>query len=303
MDKENLVSVVIPTYGEPLYLGRCIDSVLQQTYNNIEIIIVDDNGIGTPNQIATSAVIDQYKGNNIKYVCHEKNKNGSAARNTGVKNSEGRYIAFLDDDDAFLPAKIERQVKLIESLSDEYAFVYCSHDIYMDDRLVRHVIAEKSGNLFFEKISHQIEIQTSGVLIRKEAFEEVKGFDESFRRHQDWEFIERVLFKYKAQADNFVGYIRYLYFRSASINPGQAREWRNHYLSKMKPYIDTLSHNQARMVYSINSIDIVLLYLKAKDYGGFIKEVFTSKIGLRDLVQLIMRIIKAMLRGGPVRRE
>lgn len=303
MDKENLVSVVIPTYGEPIYLGRCIDSVLQQTYNNIEIIIVDDNGIGTPNQIATSTVIDQYKGNNIKYVCHEKNKNGSAARNTGVKNSEGRYIAFLDDDDAFLPAKIERQVKLIESLSDEYAFVYCSHDVYKDGQLVRHVIAEKSGNLFFEKISQQIEIQTSGVLIRKEAFEEVKGFDESFRRHQDWEFIERVLFKYKAQADNFVGYIRYLYFRSVSINPGQAREWRNHYLSKMKPYIDTLSHNQARMVYSINSIDIVLLYLKAKDYGGFIKEVFTSKIGLRDLVQLIMRIIKAMLRGGPVRRE
>ena len=303
MDKENLVSVVIPTYGEPIYLGRCIDSVLQQTYNNIEIIIVDDNGIGTPNQIATSTVIDQYKGNNIKYVCHEKNKNGSAARNTGVKNSEGRYIAFLDDDDAFLPAKIERQVKLIESLSDEYAFVYCSHDVYKDGQLVRHVIAEKSGNLFFEKISQQIEIQTSGVLIRKEAFEEVKGFDESFRRHQDWEFIERVLFKYKAQADNFVGYIRYLYFRSVSINPGQAREWRNHYLSKMKPYIDTLSHNQARMMYSINSIDIVLLYLKAKDYGGFIKEVFTSKIGLRDLVQLIMRIIKAMLRGGPVRRE
>ena len=298
MDKENLVSVVIPTYGEPIYLGRCIDSVLQQTYNNIEIIIVDDNGIGTPNQIATSTVIDQYKGNNIKYVCHEKNKNGSAARNTGVNNSEGRYIAFLDDDDAFLPAKIERQVKLIESLSDEYAFVYCSHDVYTDGQLVRHVIAEKSGNLFFEKISQQIEIQTSGVLIRKEAFEEVKGFDESFRRHQ-----ERVLFKYKAQADNFVGYIRYLYFRSVSINPGQAREWRNHYLSKMKPYIDTLSHNQARMVYSINSIDIVLLYLKAKDYGGFIKEVFTSKIGLRDLVQLIMRIIKAMLRGGPVRRE
>ena len=303
MDKENLVSVVIPTYGEPIYLGRCIDSVLQQTYNNIEIIIVDDNGIGTPNQIATSTVIDQYKGNNIKYVCHEKNKNGSAARNTGVKKSEGRYIAFLDDDDAFLPAKIERQVKLIESLSDEYAFVYCSHDVYKDGQLVRHVIAEKSGNLFFEKISQQIEIQTSGVLIRKEAFEEVKGFDESFRRHQDWEFIERVLFKYKAQADNFVGYIRYLYFRSVSINPGQAREWRNHYLSKMKPYIDTLSHNQARMVYSINSIDIVLLYLKAKDYGGFIKEVFTSKIGLRDLVQLIMRIMKAMLRGGPVRRE
>lgn len=296
-----LVSVVIPTYGEPDYLGRCVESVLNQTYINIEIVVVDDNGIGTPHQIATSTVVEQYKDKNLKYVCHETNKNGAAARNTGVKNASGKYIAFLDDDDVFLPNKIERQVNLIESLSDEYAFVYCSHDIYLDGRIVRQIKAEKSGYLFYEKISHQIEIQTSGVLIRKEVFREVNGFDESFRRHQDWEFIERVMFNYKIQADNFVGYIRYLYFRSDSRCPNQVKEWRCHYIETMRPYIDSLPPEQASIVYRVNKIDIVLEYLKAKEYRGFLKEIIISKIGFKGLCELTERIFRSVQRGGAVR--
>ena len=97
MDKP-LVSVVIPTYGGAEFLKRCVDSVLSQTYPNIEIIVVDDNGLDTPNQLLTAKVMAEYNNNaSVKYVCHKVNINGSAARNTGFKNSKGEYIALLDD--------------------------------------------------------------------------------------------------------------------------------------------------------------------------------------------------------------
>ena len=99
-----LVSVIIPTYGGGEYLKRCIESVLAQTYPNIEVVVVDDNGLGTPNQLLTQKVMQEFKDDTrVKYVCHEINKNGSAARNTGFRNSKGEYICLLDDDDEWLP--------------------------------------------------------------------------------------------------------------------------------------------------------------------------------------------------------
>jgi hypothetical protein len=104
---------------------------------------------------------------------------------------------LLDDDDVFMPDKVERQVDLLSSLSNDYAFVYCSHEIYKDGKLIKINHARRSGYLFYEKVSGQLEIQTSGILIRREIYDEFYGFDESFRRHQDWEFIERIMSKYK----------------------------------------------------------------------------------------------------------
>ena len=98
-----LVSVIIPTYSRPDFISRAIESVLNQTYKPIEIIVVDDNGRGTNNQILTEQVLTNFiRSNQIKYIVHEKNKNGSAARNTGAASSHGEYITFLDDDDVLL---------------------------------------------------------------------------------------------------------------------------------------------------------------------------------------------------------
>ena len=80
------VSVIIPTYKRSKYLIRAINSILNQTYKNVEIIVVDDNGKNTPDQIETEKELQKYINNkHIIYSVHEKNKNGAAARNTGVK--------------------------------------------------------------------------------------------------------------------------------------------------------------------------------------------------------------------------
>ena len=107
-----LVSVVIPTYGRATALRAAIESVLLQNYPEIEIVVVDDNGINTAFQQETekavSDLIDQHA---IKYVVREANGGGSAARNLGIERAAGDLIGFLDDDDLFYRTKISHQVK------------------------------------------------------------------------------------------------------------------------------------------------------------------------------------------------
>ena len=102
-----MVSVIITTYKRAEFLERAIDSVLNQSYKDIEIIVVDDNGLNSPYSIYTQNVMKKYSSNDkIKYIQHKTNKNGAAARNTGIQASVGEYITFLDDDDFFLKNRI-----------------------------------------------------------------------------------------------------------------------------------------------------------------------------------------------------
>ena len=122
-----LVSVIIPTYKRPETLKRAVDSVLNQTYENIEVIVADDNGIGTEFGLATEAVMKEYASDpRVKYVQHEVNINGSAARNTGFRASSGDYIMLLDDDDEFTPVKVKAQVEKLESLDESWGVCYTS---------------------------------------------------------------------------------------------------------------------------------------------------------------------------------
>ncbi|MCF2583442.1 glycosyltransferase family 2 protein, partial [Bacteroides caecigallinarum] len=194
MDK--LVSVIIPTYSRPTNLKRAIDSVLNQTYDNIELIVVDDNGLGTENQIKTEKVIHEYLSlKNFHYLKHETNKNGAAARNTGIKNSDGVYIAFLDDDDEFTPNKIAIQVKALEQLDNTWGGCYCN--MLFKGRREKITNNKKSGNLLEEMLLETARFNSSTLLFRKEVCIDLKGFDESYTRHQDWEFMIRFFRKYK----------------------------------------------------------------------------------------------------------
>ena len=112
-----LVSVIIPTYGRPNLLLRAINSVLNQSYSNIEIIVVDDNNPGSLERDQTQKLLEKYiQENKIMYIKMDKNVGGALARNKGVEVCSGALICFLDDDDEYLPNKIELQVnKFIES--------------------------------------------------------------------------------------------------------------------------------------------------------------------------------------------
>ena len=150
---EDLVSVIIPTYKRKIELKRAIDSVLNQTYKNIEIIIVDDNGPETEWSKNVKDIISKYEGiDNIKYIVNERNIGGAETRNVGIKNAKGEYIAFLDDDDEYYSEKISKQVKLFkESLDEKLALVYCYTESYDENNNKLHEYKyDHIGNCLFE---------------------------------------------------------------------------------------------------------------------------------------------------------
>jgi len=184
---ENLVSVILPTYKGSDVLARAVNSVLAQTYPQIEIIVVDDNSPESEERRATEVLMSQYESNDkITYVKHDKNKNGAAARNTGIKNARGKYIAFLDDDDWFLPSKIEEQVKYLEQHSD-FDACYCLAQ--RDGKPIETV--SYTGDVSKELLLLKSHMFTPSLCFRKEALTAINGFDESFRRHQDYELLLR----------------------------------------------------------------------------------------------------------------
>ncbi|WP_017242649.1 glycosyltransferase family 2 protein [Vibrio breoganii] len=110
--KEVCVSVIIPTYGRPDKLIFSISSVLEQTYDNIEIIVVDDNGRDTNNQLITKRLLEEHElFTKVNYLILEFNSGGGLARNAGMEIAKGDYITFLDDDDIYFPDKIEKQLR------------------------------------------------------------------------------------------------------------------------------------------------------------------------------------------------
>ena len=99
------VSVIIPTYGVPKYLDESIKSVLQQTLQDIELIVVDDNNPDTEARQKTEALMLKFlqSDSRVQYIKHEHNKNGAVARNTGLSVIQGEYVSFLDSDDIYIP--------------------------------------------------------------------------------------------------------------------------------------------------------------------------------------------------------
>ncbi len=209
MSENKLVSVIIPTYKRPDTLSRAIDSVLRQTYSPIEIFVVDDNNPDTEGRALTEELMKKYENEpRVTYLKHEKNKNGSAARNTGARASKGEYLAFLDDDDEYLPCKIEAQVKRLEELDEEWGACYCRYYRKSGDKIISRSMEKREGYVSFHELCRNFwHGGGTGPIVRRSVFEDVGGFDESFWRNQDYEYMLKITKKYKLAFTNVYGQI------------------------------------------------------------------------------------------------
>ncbi len=187
----SLVSVVVTTYNRSELVTRAIDSVLDQTLDEFELIVVDD-----ASEDDTSEVVRRYDDQRLEYVRHDTNRHLSAARNTGIDRAEGQYIAFLDDDDEWLPTKLERQVELFESGAPSLGLVYCWMNHYDGEDVIKRYRPSLSGDIFPETLGGQPLGNGSTLLIRSAVFDDISGFDESLRRGIDGDFIRRVCRSY-----------------------------------------------------------------------------------------------------------
>jgi len=189
----NLVSCIITTYNRADLLPRAIKSVLNQTHSSLECIVVDDASTDS-----TPEVIQRFSDPRLIYIRHKTNKHLSAARNTGIKNSKGNLIAFLDDDDEWLSSKLEKQVALLQSLPQSYGMVYCWMNYYEENQLIGERHPTLRGYIFDKLIDTQPLGNGSTWLVRKTVFEKIGDFDETLLRGIDGDYLRRLCFKYQA---------------------------------------------------------------------------------------------------------
>jgi len=183
------VSVVIPTYNRAHLVGRAIKSVLNQTYQKFEIIIVDDGSTDK-----TEEIIKTFKDERVRYIRNEKNKGASAARNIGIKVARGEYIAFQDSDDEWLPEKLEKQMKVFEITPEKVGVVYTGFWRVKNNKKIytpSNKITKKEGYIHKEIIRNNF-VTTQAVIIKKKCFKKVGMFDERLPRLQDWELWIRI---------------------------------------------------------------------------------------------------------------
>ena len=199
----NKISIIIPTYNREKLICNSIKSVLNQTYNNIEIIVIDDCSLDNTNN-----EISKIKDNRLRYIRLKKNKGANFCRNLGIKKANGEYISFLDSDDKFYYNKLEKQIKNIKINKSNFDFCKIKIHINNINRFnftIPNSNQEKSilnGKILDELCKGNF-ISTQSILVKKKILEKCL-FDIKLPRLQDYDLILRILSKVKISFTNEV---------------------------------------------------------------------------------------------------
>ena len=192
MSSNPQVSVVIPTCNRPNLLKRAIQSVLNQSFQDFEIIVIDD-GL----EKRADNIIKKIDDARVVCIQNEKNLGASVSRNIGIKQAVGKYITFLDDDDEFYPEKIKKQYQILETNFEKIDFVYCIVDVYSQQNgdfiyTQKHTFKEGIQSFFEEALSLKMAVATPSIFCKRNKVLEIGGFDESFPNAEDKDFFIRL---------------------------------------------------------------------------------------------------------------
>jgi glycosyltransferase involved in cell wall biosynthesis len=187
-NKNPKISVIIPNYNNEQYLSQCIKSVLNQTYKNLEIIIIDD--FSTDESVK---IIEKYKNKDkrIKLIKNHKNLNVSRTKNIGIKNSSSEWITTLDSDDYYYSKyKIEKEVKQLKLNNfniKDVAYSITIHVNEFNDKITKLDYPKKRTNLYEDILSRNINIPRDFIFSKKMFFQ-INGFNEEINLYEDWDF-------------------------------------------------------------------------------------------------------------------
>ncbi len=289
-----VVSAIIPTYNRSNLLDRAIKSVLNQTYQDLELLVVDDGS-----EDNTQQLVQQFNDPRIHYIRHEVNKGAPTARNTGIKNSRGKYIAFLDSDDQWLPKKLEKQLGLFFTTDlTNVGLIYTGSLILTEPggKIVRKQIPSQRGYVF-EKMLKQGNIVAGGgssALIKKSCFDEVGLFHEGLPAGQDHEMWLRISRVFPVDFVKEVQVIKYTEAENRITERAWAKEKRIKFLYE-NYYTEFLSSLQARkrLAHGLNVAGHYYFlqgsFLKSMDMflKSIIRYPFSFQIWLRPCLSLL----------------
>ena len=186
-----MVSVIIPVFNRPTAVRRAIESVLAQTFGDLELIVVDDGSTDT-----TPDVVARMLDPRIRLLRTDGNRGASAARNAGINHSTAPYVAFLDSDDEWLPTKLERQLQLFERGSERLGLVYAGTEQILPGGKVRVCVPRRRDDLRRMLLTENVVGETSIGMVRRLALERIGGFDETLPALQDMDLWLRICEEY-----------------------------------------------------------------------------------------------------------
>ncbi len=303
------VSVIVPTHNRPHFLGRTIDSLLAQTYRHTEIVVVDDNSPDSSARADTQALMKKYENyDNVIYIQNKKSIGGGPARNAGIAAASGDYVTFLDDDDVYLPEKVDTQLSFMLKNNLDMSFT----DVFLhsaDGRLVeyrRHLYVDDCSNeaLFRQHILHSL-CPTSTYMIKRSFILSTDGF-RSVPMGQDFRLMWDML-EHGAK----VGYLPVSYIIQYLHNEGRISIGKNKIdgekslFNLKKTKFDLLTAKERRYVrfrhYAVLSVASLRSGKPLNAIGYGIKTAVTSPSNLiKELTQFIRnrRIAKRSANGN-----
>ena len=284
------VSVIIPSYGMPVYLEKGIQSVLSQSMRDWELFVVDDNNPDTEARRETEERMAHFASDSrVHYLKHPHNLNGAVARNTGIAAAQGEYIAFLDSDDAYMPDRFEKCCRAMEAAEDKVAGVYTGCEFRRNGKAYKTVKDVKPGNFLVDTLACTFRFCTgSNLFVQRSVVEELGGFDGAFLRHQDYEFLVRLFEKYDLAAIQEVLVIK----NNENVNLPNVHKMidiKKQYRTKYENLMNSLADNERKYILHAHDVQIAESAMRAKDYGTakeyYAKASNSCRLTARELIR------------------
>lgn len=267
---DHVITTIIPTFKGDFRLARAVNSVLSQTYKGIvEVIVVDDNPPKSEGRHQTERIMQAFVGDErVRYVRQKTNQGGAQARNTGIALATGAYVCFLDDDDYFMPDKLAIQARYLDDHS-EVAGVSC-HFEKLGVKVSMDIKSDYTREiLLLIRAPH-----TSSLMMRKVILESLRGFDVSYARHQDYEFLIRF---FRSNTVHVVDEVLVAVDSTGNSNNAAGpllESLKSKLFSDFATDIQRIALRQPgfyRVMYSVHYSDVVFAYLRSGDVRNAIR--------------------------------
>lgn len=291
---DDLVSVIIPTRDRPDSLAQAVRSALGQTHPSIEVWVVDD-GSTPPATLPPELAADA----RVELIRLETPIGPPAARNLASERCRGRYLAFLDDDDQWLPEKVERQVEVLVGSPPSVAAVQCGWDFWDGERVIFRFIPDPDRDLPRLLLERPCMAPTS-VLMRRNVFDELGRFDPTLRRNEDWDLWLRLADRYEVALMPDVLAVRRGH--PGRILGAEELPYRLEMMRRLAPRIAGLPEPEARRVRAGHWVEVASFRSQAGDPWGARRALWTalriSPRSARLIADRWMRRIRSNARRG-----
>lgn len=278
-----VVSVVIPTFNRARLVGRAIESVLGQSHDDLELIVVSDACTDD-----TPEVVKGFGDPRIRYLRHERNRGGSAARNTGIRAARGEFVGLLDSDDEWMPTKLEKQLARFKGASDDLGVVYsgCRWVCEATGVCTQETLPTLGGDIHPDVLAGFCLYGGSTALIRTACLRIVGLFDETLPSYQDWDmwirlsrswdfgFVPEVLTKYSMHGEQISTNLKARIVGLESILTKHEEDFRQ-YPSMLCQYLKRLG---ALHCHDGNPRAARKWFLRALRYGWVRKDVYAHLV-------------------------